>query len=188
MVKELWPHVPYGLFNGNRAMTTQGYVECNVKNGVQFELSSGIVTLTAGASRDLIFITGAKPVIIKNRVLRFNGLQLSTRIFRSPAYTGGTPSTIYNLNDINPVATTVQALTGAAVTDVGTEFGAPTWDIGSSDIGNNQISIYTSPGVERVLRPNTTYLQRITNTSASSQLISTSLTWFEGEPDLPLEE
>lgn len=188
MVRELWPYVPYGLFNGNRAMTTQGYVECNVKNGVQFETASGIVTLAAGASRDLVFITGAKPVIIKNRILRFNGLQLSTRIYRGPSYTGGSAADIYNLNDINPVATTVQALTGATVTDPGTEFGAPTWDIGTADIGNSQVAIYTSPGVERVLRPNTTYLQRITNTSAASQLISTSLTWYEGEPDLPLEE
>lgn len=184
---ELWPYVPYGLYLGTRAMTQQGYTEANVKNGLQFESSSGHVVLTPGATHDVIFITGAKPVIIKGRQIKFNGILLSTRVYRDPIYTGGTPVTPFNMNDINPEATTVQLLSGATITDPGTEFGAPTFELGSSGIGNEQISVYNFTGVERILRPNTVYLQRTTNLDASNQTIVGVLTWYEGTPDFPVE-
>lgn len=186
MAREVWPNVPDGLFSGTRAMTQQNYVEANVKNGVQFEVAAPPLSLGGGLSRDTIFITGSKPVIIKDRFVKFNGILLETHIYRAPTYTGGTPATIYNLNDINPVATTVQVLTGATVTNVGTEFGAPTYDIGSAGIGNVQLSTYSLSGAERILRPDTTYLQRILNADIAAQLITGYLTWYEGEPDLPL--
>lgn len=183
---ELWPFVPHGLYLGTRAMTQQNYIEANVKNGLQFESSSGHVVLAAAANHDVIFITGDKPVIVKGRLLKFNGVLLSTRVYRGPTYTGGTPATVFNLNDINPVATTVQIITGATVTDVGTEFGAPTYELGSSGIGNEQTSIYSLVGVERILRPNTVYLQRTTNLDGTNQTIVGALTWYEGTPDFPL--
>jgi hypothetical protein len=37
-----------------------------------------------------------------------------------------------------------------------------------------------------LLAPNTTYLQRITNDSGATQEVSSYLTWFEGNTDLPL--
>lgn len=186
MAREVWPGLPDGLFSGLRAETIQNYVEANVKNGLQFESSSAPVSLAAAGNIDTIFITGNKPVIIKSRTVKFNGILLVTRVFRAPTYTGGTPATFYNLNDIGPVASTVTILGGATVTGTGTEFGAPTYDIGSSGLGNVQISTYSTTGVERVLRPNTVYLQRITNGDASAQLVSGALTWYEGAPDLPL--
>lgn len=184
-MSELWPFVPYGLYLGTRAITQQNYVEANVKNGVQFESSSGHVVLAAGANHDVVFITGDKPVIIKGRIMKFNGVLLSTRIYRAPTYTGGTPAAVYNLNDIDPVASTVQLLFGATVTDAGTEFGAPTFELGSSGLGNEQTSVYSFSGIERVLRPNTAYLQRTTNLDGVNQTIVGSLTWYEGTPDFP---
>ncbi len=187
MAREVWPHVPDGLFSGTRAITYQNYVEANVKNGVQFEVSAPPVSLAALAFRDTIFITGSKAVIIKERSVKFNGVLLETHVYRAPEYSGGTPATIYNLNDINPVATTVTVLGGATVTNVGIEFGAPTYDIGSTGIGTVQVSTLSIGGAERVLRPNTVYLQRITNMDASaSQLVTGALTWYEGPTDLPL--
>lgn len=186
MAREVWPGLPDGLFSGTRAETIQNYTEANVKNGLQFESSSPVTSLAAAGNADTIFITGSKPVIIKSRTVKFNGILLVTRVFRAPTYTGGTPVTFYNLNDIGPVASTVTILSGATVTSAGTEFGSPTYDIGSSGIGNVQISTYSTTGVERVLRPNTVYLQRITNNDVAAQLVSGSLTWYEGTPDLPL--
>lgn len=186
MAREVWPGLPDGLFSGTRAQTIQNYIEANVKNGLQFEISSAPVSLAAGASIDTVFITGSEPVIIKGRTVKFNGVLLTTRVYRAPTYAGGTPIAPFNLNDINPVASTVTILGGATVTDVGTEFGTPTYDIGSSGLGNVQISTYSTFGVERVLRPNTVYLQRITNGDINPQLVSGALTWYEGEPDLPL--
>lgn len=186
-MSELWPYVPYGLYLGTRAMTQQGYIEANVKNGLQFESSSGHVVLAAGASHDVVFTTGDKPVIIKGRLIKFNGVLLSTRVYRDPVFTGGTPASIFNLNDINPEDSTVVILSGATVTDVGVEFGAPTFELGSSGIGNEQTSVYSLVGVERILRPNTTYLQRTTNLDGTSQTIVGALTWYEGTPDFPVE-
>jgi hypothetical protein len=186
VASEVWPNVPNGLFSGTRAMTVQGYIEANVKNGVQYESSSPVTLLGAGANIDTIFITGSKPVIIKDRIVKFNGVFLTTKVYRAPAYTGGTPRVSYNLNDITPVVSTVQIIGGATVTDVGTEFGAATYDIGSTGIGNVQISTYSATGVERILRPNTVYLQRITNEDAAAQSVAGTLTWYEGVTDLPL--
>jgi len=186
MAREVWPGLPDGLFSGTRATTIQNYTEANVKNGVQFEISSPVTSLAAGANLDVIFITGSKPVIIKGRTIKFNGVFLTTRVYRDPSYTGGTPVTPFNLNDINPVDTTVQVISGATVSSPGTEFGAPTYEIGSSGIGNVQISTYSTQGIERELRPNTVYLQRTTNGDGTAQSVTGALTWYEGAPDLPL--
>lgn len=186
MASEVYPGTPYGLFAGTRAMTIQSYVEANSKNGSQFEASNPPVSIPALGSINLIFITGSKPVIVKDRIVKFNGILLTTRVYRAPVYSGGSPVQVFNLSDINPAPTTVQILAGATVSDVGTEFGAPTYDIGSTNIGNTTVSTYTAQGAERILRPNTVYLQQITNGDNAAQLVTGALTWYEGAPDLPL--
>lgn len=177
---------PDGVFSGLRATTFQGYTEANVKNGVQYEVSNNVAALANAANLDTIFITGANPVLIKSRLVKFNGTSLLTRVYRAPTYTGGTPVAYFNLNDRNPVAGGVSILGGANVTAPGTEFGAPTYDIGSEGQGNSSLSTYSTFGVERLLRPNTTYLQRITNDSGAAQRVTGFLTWYEGGTDLPL--
>ncbi|MNK82080.1 hypothetical protein D3C87_1018430 [compost metagenome] len=168
-------------------MTTQNYTEANVKNGVQYEASALVTALAALASIDTVFITGAKPVIIKARQLAFDGHGLTARVYRGPTYTGGAAIPIYNLNEVNPVATTVQALSGATVTGTGVEFGAPTFAIGSDLQGQSLQGAYSVAGQERLLAPNTTYLLRVTSTDPTDpQRVSTYLTWYEGRPDLPL--
>jgi len=178
--------IPDGAFSGLRALTFQNYVEANVKNGVQYEVSSDTLALANGASIDTIFITGANPIVIKNRLVKFNGTHLTTRVYRTPTYTGGSIVPYFNLNDRNSIAGTVVIRAGATVTAVGTEFGAPTFDIGSAGNGNSSLSTYSTLGIERLLAPNTTYLQRITNDSGATQEVSSYLTWYEGQTDLPL--
>lgn len=178
--------IPSGAFSGLRAMTFQNYIEANVKNGVQYEIASDNLALAIGGNIDTIFTTGANPVVIKSRIVKFNGTHLTTRVYRTPTYTGGTITPYFNLNDRNPVAGTVVIRAGATVSAVGTEFGAPTFDIGSTNIGNTSVSTYTTLGIERILAPNTTYLQRITNDSPAIQEVTSYLSWFEGNTDLPL--
>lgn len=179
---------PPGAFAGLRALTVQSYNEANVKNGNQFEIAGNTAALAIGGSIDTVFATGALPVIIKGRIVRFNGVSLATRVYRAPVYTGGAVTPYFNLNDRNPATGLVTIRTGATVTDPGVEFGAPTFDIGSTDIGNSSVSTYSISGNERLLRPNTVYLQRITNDSAAVQRVSTYLTWYEGGTDLPLRQ
>lgn len=173
------------ITNGLRALTSQSYTEVNVKKGQQYELSADTPTLANAANIDVIFTTGTLPVIIKSRQVKFNGASLLTRVYRSPTYTGGTVTPYFNLNDINPVAGLSLVRTTPTVTAPGTEFGAPTFDIGSTGQGNSSLSTYAITGIERVLQPNTTYLLRITNDSGATQRVSSYLTWYEGQTDFP---
>lgn len=178
--------VPVGLYNGLAAITIQNYIEANVKNGVQYEFSGDNLAVPNGSNIDTIFTTGANPVVIKNRTVKFNGAHLTTRVYKTPTFTLGSVVPYFNLNDRNPVAGTVTIRTGATVTAPGTEFGAPTFDVGTTGQGNASVSTFSVFGIERVLAPNTTYLQRITNDSGAVQEISTYLSWYEGGTDLPL--
>lgn len=182
-----WPGegLPSGIFTGTRAITSQNYTEANIKNGVQFEASALNTGIAAAGTVDVVFITGAKPIIVKARQLTFNGTSGTARVFRAPTYTGGTNATIYNLNDRNPVASTVTIKSGATVTATGTEFGAVTYLMGSTGNGQTVVSTFAVAGQERILRPNTTYLLRITNTSGSTQDFASYLSWYEGGTNLP---
>ena len=186
MVGEIYPDsFPAGAFVGLRALTIQTYNEANVKNGVQYEISNNVPALANAGTIDTIFITGPLPVIIKTRIVKFNNISLLTQVFRAPTYTGGTPATYYNLNNRNPVAGGVTILSGATITVAGTEFGAPTYDIGTAGQGNTTVSTFSTFGQERLLNPNTTYMLRITNDSGSTQRVSSYLSWYEGSTDLP---
>jgi len=183
----MWPFVPYGLYAGKRATTSQGFTEAHAKLGTLFEFAEGPQTLAPGASRDLLFTTGAKACVITDREVGFIGDAMTTRIYRSPIYTGGTSqsSSIFSLSDINPDTPTAVIRLGASVSSPGVEFGAPTYDLGIADIGNASTPAYSSGRIVRPLPPNTTYLQRITNTGTVSLTFTHRLTWYEGVVDLP---
>lgn len=178
--------VPADAFNGFAAMIIQNYTEANVKNGVQYEFSGDNLALANLGTIDTIFTTGANPVVIKGRTVKFNGSHLTTRVYRAPTYTGGAIAPYFNLNDRNPVSGSATIRTGAAVSAPGTEFGAPTFDVGSVGQGNSSLSTFSVFGIERLLAPNTAYLQRITNDSGATQEVSSYLTWYDGGVDFPL--
>lgn len=173
------------VMNGLRGLVTQDYNSVNVKKGVQYELSADTPSLAIAGNIDVIFTTGALPVTIKARQVKFNGASLVTRVYRAPTFTGGSVTPYFNLNDIAPVTGLATVRTGATVTATGTEFGAPTFDLGSISNGNSSLSTYAVTGIERQLRPNTTYLLRITNDSAAIQRVCSYLTWYEGLLDFP---
>ncbi|MNE41282.1 hypothetical protein D3C81_1151070 [compost metagenome] len=179
---------PVGIYTGLAALIAQTYNEANVKNGNQFELAGNTPTLAINGNIDVVFTTGDLPVIIKGRIVKFNGTSLVTRVYRNPTVTVGTGVLVpyFNLNDRNPAVGLATIRTGATVTAAGTEFGAPTFDIGTEGQGNTSVSTYSVVGNERLLAPNTVYLQRITNDSAAIQRVASYLTWFEGNTDIPL--
>lgn len=178
--------IPPGAFSGLRAMTVQSYVESNVKNGVQYEVSALSSAVAAGANVDIVFRTFANPVVIKAREITFNGARLIARAYVNPTYTGGTPAPYFNLNTRNPVTGTVQILVGATVTNPGVESSAATYALGSTGQGNTVVGSYRIAGSERVIAPNTTVMLRITNTDSVAQDIATYATWYEGGTDLPI--
>lgn len=173
---------------GLRAFTVQFYTEANVKQGLQYEYSTDNTALAAGGVTRVLFVTGSKPVIVKSRLLSFTLTKATVRIYKNPTYTGGTPATIYNLNDMNPQPTTVTILTGATITSPGEEFGAPNYIYGSDGVGNTESGTFSAQGIERVLAPNRAYVLELTNSGVGTHAVSAYLTWYEGMPDLPAPE
>lgn len=177
---------PDGLYSGLRAMTVQSYTEANVKNGVQYEVSSYNAALGANGNQRTIFITGAKPAAIKARLVAFDGAGIEARVYKAPTYSGGTSVPYFNLSDINPVTGGVQILAGATITAPGAEFGARSYLIGSIQPGSQSAGSFSVAGQERSLAPNTTYmLELISMDTAKAQRVSAYLSWYEGGLDLP---
>lgn len=172
-------------FRGLRALVTSSYVEANVKNGLQFEASGYNAAVAAGASFDIEFQTGTKPVVIKDRQVAFTGTGITINVYEAPTTSAGTAGTVYNLNRRNPVTATASYRTAPTVTAAGTQVGATTYGFGGTGVGPSVVSAFVTPGVERVLKPSTKYLLRITNNDAAAQKIAAYLTWYEGTPDLP---
>ena len=177
---------PDGLYTGLRAITVQTYTEANVKNGVQYEVSSYNPALAASGNIRTIFITGAKPVAIKARLVSFDGAGIEARVYKWPTYSGGTLAPYFNLSDVNPVAGGVQIRSGATITATGTEFGARSYLIGSIQPGSQSAGSFSVAGQERSLAPNTAYmLELISMDTAKAQRVSAYLSWYEGGLDLP---
>lgn len=175
------------LFLGDRAMTAQSYIEANTKRGVQFYIQHGLPQLVASTGvYKLKFTTGTKPVLIKSREMYGNGERFQLQIFKQPpSTTGGTPVTVQNFNDVNPVATTVSVLGGVTAADNGTSWGDPQRIFSQSAAGQRAGS-GLAPGGDRVLKANSTYLVVFSNTGSGSADIDYFLSWYEGASDLPL--
>lgn len=178
---------PAGLFVGLRAMTTQSYTEANVKNGLQFECGTTINTIAAGANLDILFITGAKPVIVKSRSISFSGAGIVATVYEGTTTSAaGSTLAVSNLSRINPIPTTATVTQGPTVTAIGNLISAPNSAVGSTTQGQNILGTFSVGGAERVLKPNTTYLLRVNNTDSSSAKVAVYFSWYEGTPDLPL--
>lgn len=178
---------PTGLYDGNRAMTIQTYNEANSKNGKNFELSALFENVSTGVPAKAIFLTGSLPVILKSRTFGYTGSAIKADVFTGPTYTGGAPATIYNTNDINPVASTVTILQGATITDDGVQLAASTYLLGGTK-NQDKGSASIASGTEYVFKPNTAYLFSVQSLDSATQDIAVHNGWYEGEPDLPLEE
>lgn len=162
------------------ALTVQNFIEYNVKHATQFEAASHISALGVGLNADTIFVVGAKPVLIKYREIQFNGTRLSFELYRAPTFSGGVAVPVYNMNDMNPQSSTVSITGEVVVTSTGTKV-APTRDfLGSDGQGNSRPAQGAALGLDRLLRPNTTYLSRLINNSASPMAISSYTSWYEG--------
>jgi hypothetical protein len=179
---------PPNAFAGLRALNTQGYVESNVKLGLQFYVQYSLPLLGAGVTHKIAFTTGAKPVLIKGRDLYASANNLAYAIFKAPTgVAGGAAIGVQNYNDINPVASTVSVQGGVTTSANGTAWGDPQFIYGSNNAAQ-RVGSGLAPGGDRVLKANSSYLIAITNqdSAALTAAPSWSLTWYEGAPDLPL--
>lgn len=182
---DLEASIPAGVFTGARAVTSQSFRDANTKLGNLFNASRRVIGLAAGANADSIFLTGANPVILYARNIGYTGNGISASIYRQPTYTGGTASDINNPNDINPSTTGVTLLTAPTVTNIGTLTTAIAYSEGSTS-NQGQGNPGASLGEEIIMLPNTAYLLRVTSLDTQAQNFSAYLSWYEGQPDLPI--
>ncbi len=180
---------PEGSFSGLRALNVQSYVESNVKLGVQYEV--GLYDPSVAAACILYFIlqTGNNPIALKGRRIEFDGLGIQSMVFEGPTFTGGTPTTIFNLNHKNPVTGEAVILMSPSITDEGTQVQATKTYLGAS-LNGNQIQVETgqeAQGLEYIYNANSTYLFKLESIDAvDAQRVATFVTWYEGGLDLPL--
>lgn len=179
---------PFGVYQGIRALTVQDYNSTNSKRGVQYEASTVNASIAAGGTLDILMVTGAQPVIIKNRIVDTTSTLGEYHKYKSPTAVQGSAIPVYNMNT-NPsvaVPNTMQLYLASSVSATGTEIAAPLYVVGTSGNGQSVIGTYQSAGNERILQANTTYLARFKNTGAGTCVVAVSFLWFEGQPDLPL--
>lgn len=177
---------PVGTYEGLRAITAQSYTEVNVKTGSQFEASLFRTALAGAGTVAVAIETGSKPVIMKAIQISLDGSGVTLQIFKDPAYSAGNSVDIFNLTEINPMATTVTMTDDVTVSDPGTEIAAPIYYIGSTQPGIGSGGTSGVVGLERLLEASSVYLIRATSRDVSAMDISNYMTWYEGEPDLPL--
>lgn len=173
--------IDYRVYTGLKALTTQPFIESNVKNGTQWEVSFENAAVVAGGNADAVMQTGNQYVLVKNRQVSFTGSEIEISVYKNPTYTGGTPLPVYNLNTSFATAPLATLYAGVSVTSVGTEIAAKTHAYGSDTNANQTVGSYNVIGIERVLQPNTAYLLRIQNQSAITAKVAGYITFYEGE-------
>ena len=179
--------LPVGLFKGHAAMTTQDYIEANVKNGLQYEWAQRFDLAAAGSAGDrvsCVLTTTTKKALIKARIIGFTGLEIQARLYAGSTFTGGAAGAVYNLRPSDGIATTVSIKEGVTVSVLGTESGAPTFGLGGAGPGQTVVGTFAVRGVERVLNQGANALLQIRNFDTAACKITVYVTWYEGEPDL----
>ena len=122
---------------------------------------------------------------LKGRIISYTGKGVVAYIYESPTYSGGVGAPYQNASSINPKPGQSQIIVGSTVTDDGSLSFAPVYFIGNQ---SNQGQGTTADSVtgERLLKSNTAYLLRLTSLDDQPQDISSYLSWYEGNLDLPL--
>jgi len=181
---------PIGIYTGTRAITSQGYVEANIKNGLQFYLRASWPLsnpISSGDTKNIYFKTGSKKVLIKTRLVHYIAEEMEVTIFEGVTLTPatGTPLVVGNYNKVNPSPTTVTIIKD------GTFTGGEAFDSESEyyyGAGNTPQRGGTSipEGRERVLPEYTEFVVTFKNTGSGNARFSYFLDWYEGDPDLPV--
>lgn len=169
------------VYTGLKGLTVQPFIEANVKNGSQWEVSFENNSLASSAYSDTILTTGSEYVLVKSRLLSFTGSEIEASVYKNPTFTGGSVLTIYNLNTETGGTPLAVMKTGATVSNVGTEVAAKSHAYGTDTNVQQAVGTYNVNGLERVLQPNTSYLLRIQNQATTTIKLAGYITFYEGE-------
>ncbi len=169
--------------DGNKHVSTTEIIDIAMRQGKGFEASTifSIVSGIGNATKTVFKNTGKNLVILHSRRVSYDGDGVILRMYRNPAYTGGTvlEDAIRNPNDVNPVDPTVQIISGVGmtVTSKGDETRSPEYIFGNqtgSGGGAPNQTIY-SP---QFIKPGKSVLLEIESRSGT-QAVSSKVEWVE---------
>jgi len=124
---------------------------------------------------DLVLITGSKHAHVVF-ALGFGG-DCEFNIYRGPDFDlDGTTQTPHNLKDYSIGTSTVAARWGPTINNVGTEIHGEF--VGGGTTGRSAGGAIRD-NTEDILRPNTSYLVRVTNRAGNAQQFSLVAQWYE---------
>ena len=169
------------LILGVAGVTTQGFVEANIKRGRQHFIIHEFANVTVGTSRQFGFTTGPSGALIKWREVTFTG---STRIlynvYEGATFTGGTPIPIRNENRVSPKTPSMQVVHTPTVSVLGSPY-RPLAIYGTgADTGNANRAGTAVVGRDVFLKPSTQYVVDILNSAGVAGYIQFEVGWYEG--------
>lgn len=164
---------------------SQSYIEQNVKLGKQWELSNRFTAIPANGIVGLKFTTGSKPVLMKGSSITTDAQSFVTRTLKGATATNGATIQIFNLNDdLNPLTTlsTANIVTGiTGGTDCFTPIFQKISSGGSSGTSVVRIGNTIMPGLEKVLKADTTYYFTFQNLGVEAAEVCFYGTFYEGD-------
>lgn len=171
------------MINGERSAVTQTIGQASAKLGRLHEISVKVDGMTNGGTNKTIFVTGALPVILRSRIASYTGSGVALNIYENAEYTGGTDVVSYNLNKRNPVAPIAKFISGATITNTGSQAFKTEYLIGNNS-NNGQGGTGIPTGEPKILEANTIYNFEIISNDTSQDVVITDV-WYEGEIDIP---
>lgn len=181
--------LPTQLFDGNKAMTVQSFIELNCKLGNQYQLGFYNPSIAPNGSAYLAMEVGASNhVLIKSIYSQFRSQLIASTLFKSPALSAGAGLVLphFNMRDFGTTNgdVVIKYIQEADVISEGVQVGATNYALG--DDSNKPSPGATGVGllqdIERVLEKGNTYLYRIQNLDQSNATALTgTATWYQGE-------
>lgn len=147
-------------------------------NGYGWKLEFAATGLAAAASVDLGITTGSFGAIISDRSFSTDGSAAFFGLYRNTSYTGGTPLTLFNRSDrfwgdsSRSPGTILSGVTAAP--NAADLMGS----ISLRSLGAPAVSI-TTEGQDIFLRPNSSYVIRITNQDAAAKSPALSVAIYQ---------
>lgn len=172
---------------GVYSVTTQSFVELNIKRGQQFFFVDVTPSVAANGGVKEYLVRTTDPVVLKDRVYKTNGSDTDYEVFAGGDLVitnTGTPAIIRNPNGITPNVAITQGFEDPTYTGQGFLIDLD-WIPGSVEVGGRNNGGFSESGFEKIIPGNTDFLVRFTNNSPDPIKLYYFITWYEG-PIVPL--
>ena len=183
------------LIKGQAALTTNNFIEANIKGGRQYYAFDEATGIPAGESVDYLFRSGPRKwTDIKFRDVQTSGPNFYVEVYEAPTVsdTGSEQISVFNwsrpLKDFRLSGATIWK--NPTLTDPGELIDKDAIYGRDAAAAKNRNGDLNTEGVSRVLQPDTDYIIRIRNAGEGPESAWIKINWYEGrlvpDPDFLL--